>query len=154
MMKSGLSRNADELRQRTAAAFARLGLVPGSSLDALLMVVATVLVATYYVTSLDAGTYALADFVSAPKQSGPWFRVILVFSIASVTTVLLTLGGSAVVDTVQTGTIIGGAPFSIVILLMIVNTIRRLLKRDSVIRALEKIINDPDPSVKLEDVQS
>ena len=67
----------------------------------MLMVVATVLVATYYVTSLDAGTYALADFVSAPKQSGPWFRVILVFSIASVTTVLLTLGGSAVVDTVQ-----------------------------------------------------
>ncbi|GAB1423853.1 BCCT family transporter [Thauera terpenica] len=120
----------------------------------LLMVVATMLVATYYVTSLDAGTYALADFVSAPKQSGPWFRVILVFSIASVTTVLLTLGGSAVVDTVQTGTIIGGAPFSIVILLMIVNTIRRLLKRDSVIRELEKIINNPDPSVKLKDVQS
>ena len=119
-----------------------------------LMVVATILVATYYVTSLDAGTYALADFVSAPKQSGPWFRVILVFSIASVTTVLLTLGGSAVVDTVQTGTIIGGAPFSIVILLMIVNTIRRLLKRDSVIRELEKIINNPDPSVKLKDVQS
>ena len=120
----------------------------------LLMVVATVLVATYYVTSLDAGTYALADFVSAPKQSGPWFRVILVFSIASVTTVLLTLGGSAVVDTVQTGTIIGGAPFSIVILLMIVNTIRRLLKRDSVIRELEKIVNNPDPSVRLKDVQS
>jgi len=120
----------------------------------LLMVVATVLVATYYVTSLDAGTYALADFVSAPKQSGPWFRVILVFSIASVTTVLLTLGGSAVVDTVQTGTIIGGAPFSIVILLMIVNTIRRLLKRDSVIRELEKIVNNPDPSVRLKDAQS
>lgn len=119
-----------------------------------LMVVATILVATYYVTSLDAGTYALADFVSAPKQSGPWFRVILVFSIASVTTVLLTLGGSAVVDTVQTGTIIGGAPFSIVILLMIVNTIRRLLKRDSVIRELEKIINNPDPTVKLKDVQN
>lgn len=119
-----------------------------------LMVVATILVATYYVTSLDAGTYALADFVSAPKQSGPWFRVILVFSIASVTTVLLTLGGSAVVDTVQTGTIIGGAPFSIVILLMIVNTIKRLLKRDSVIRELEKIINNPDPTVKLKDVQN
>jgi glycine betaine transporter len=75
-----------------------------------LMVVATVLVATYYITSLDAGTYALADFVSAPKPSGARFRVVLVFSIASVTTVLLTLGGTAVVDTVQTGTIIGGAP--------------------------------------------
>jgi glycine betaine transporter len=115
-----------------------------------LMIVATVLVATYYVTSLDAGTYALADFVSAPKKAGPWFRVILVVSIASVTTVLLTLGGTAVVDTVQTGTIIGGFPFSIVILLMIVNTIRRLLKRDRATRELEKIVNDPDPKVKLE----
>ncbi|MFP5402957.1 MAG: BCCT family transporter, partial [Gammaproteobacteria bacterium] len=73
----------------------------------LLLIVSTVLVATYYITSLDAGTYALADFVSAPKRAGAWFRVILVFSIASVTTVLLTVGGSAVVDTVQTGTIIG-----------------------------------------------
>ena len=114
-----------------------------------LMVVATVLVATYYITSLDAGTYALADFVSAPKPSGARFRVVLVFSIASVTIVLLTLGGTAVVDTVQTGTIIGGAPFSIVILLMIINTIRRLLKRDSATRQLEKIVNDPDPNVEL-----
>jgi choline/glycine/proline betaine transport protein len=116
----------------------------------LLMIVATVLVATYYVTSLDAGTYALAEFVSAPKKAGPWFRVILVFSIASVTTVLLTLGGTAVVDTVQTGTIIGGFPFSIVILLMIINTLRRLLKRDRAIRELEKIVNNPDPNVKLQ----
>ena len=115
----------------------------------LLLVVSTILVATYYITSLDAGTYALADFVSAPKQAGAWFRVILVFSIAAVTTVLLTVGGSAVVDTVQTGTIIGGFPFSIVILLMIVNTIRRLKKRDSATRELEKLVNNPDPSVKL-----
>lgn len=115
----------------------------------LLLVVSTILVATYYITSLDAGTYALADFVSAPKRAGAWFRVILVFSIAAVTTVLLTVGGSGVVDTVQTGTIIGGFPFSIVILLMIVNTIRRLKKRDSAIRELEKLVNNPDPSVKL-----
>lgn len=39
-MKSNLSRSADELRQRTADAFARLGLVPRSSLAALLKVVA------------------------------------------------------------------------------------------------------------------
>ena len=41
-MKSSLSRNADELRQRTMSAFERLGLVPGSSLAALLKVVADV----------------------------------------------------------------------------------------------------------------
>ena len=65
----------------------------------------------------------------------------------TVTTVLLTLGGTAVVDTVQTGTIIGAFPFSFVILLMIVNLIRRLLKRDKAIRQLEKFINDPDPTL-------
>ncbi|ART63166.1 BCCT family transporter [Kushneria marisflavi] len=113
----------------------------------LLLIVATVLVATYYVTSLDAGTYALADFVSAPKRAGAMFRVVLVASIAAVATVLLTVGGTAVVDTVQTGTIIGAFPFSIVIMLMIANMIRRLVKRDRSIRQLEKIINDPDPNV-------
>ena len=117
----------------------------------LLLVVATVLVATYYVTSLDAGTYALADFVSAPKKAGAWFRVVLVMSIGTVATVLLTLGGSGVVDTVQTGTIIGAFPFSIVILLMIINTIRRLLNRDRSVQELEKAVNDPDPNLKIDD---
>lgn len=127
--------------------FAMLESIP--LVGSLLLVVATILVATYYVTSLDAGTYALADFVSAPKRAGAWFRVVLVLSIGAVATVLLTLGGSGVVDTVQTGTIIGAFPFSIVILLMIVNTIRRLLNRDRSVRELEKVVNDPDPDVEL-----
>jgi len=67
--------------------------------------------------------------------------------VGTVTTVLLTLGGTAVVDTVQTGTIIGAFPFSFVIILMIVNLIRRLLKRDKAIRRMEKDINNPDPSL-------
>ena len=41
-MKSSLSRSVDELRQRTAEAFSRLGLVPGTSLAGLLKVVADV----------------------------------------------------------------------------------------------------------------
>ena len=127
--------------------FAMLESIP--VVGSLLLIVATVLVATYYITSLDAGTYALADFVSAPKRAGAWFRVVLVISIGSVATVLLTLGGSAVVDTVQTGTIIGAFPFSIVILLMIVNMIRRLLNRDRAVKELEKAVNDPDPRIEL-----
>lgn len=127
--------------------FAMLESIP--IVGSLLLVVSTVLVATYYVTSLDAGTYALADFVSSPKKSGPWFRVVLVASIASVATLLLTLGGSSVVDTVQTGTIIGAFPFSIVIMLMIANMIRRLLNRDRSTKQLEKVVNDPNPNVKL-----
>ncbi|KAA0977198.1 BCCT family transporter [Paeniglutamicibacter gangotriensis] len=116
----------------------------------LLLVVATILVATYYVTSLDSGTYALAEFVSAPKKPGPLFRVVLVISIAAVTVVLLTMGGTSVVDTVQTGTIIGAFPFSFVILLMIANLIRRLVKRDKAIKRLEKEVNDTNPGKHVE----
>src|SRR5699024_7945888 len=108
----------------------------------ILLVVATILVATYYVTSLDSGTYALAEFVTAPMKSGPWFRVVLVLSIGTVAVVLLTVGGTSVVDTVQTGTIIGAFPFTFVLLLMFVNLVRRLRSRNAQIRREEKIINE------------
>nr|WP_237089968.1 BCCT family transporter [Nesterenkonia sp. PF2B19] len=124
-----------------AGLFLTLDMIP--VLGTGLLVIATILVATYYVTSLDAGSYALAEFVSAPKKAGPWFRVVLVASIGTVAVVLLTLGGTQVVDTVQTGTIIGAFPFSFVILVMIVNLIRRLRCRTAAVRRMEKEINDP-----------
>ena len=114
-------------------------------IGSLLLVVATILVATYYVTSLDSGAHALAEFVSAPRKAGPFFRVVLVASIAAVAVTLLTLGGTAVVDTVQTGTIIGAFPFSFVILLMIANLVRRLLNRTPETVRLEREVNDPTP---------
>ena len=129
----------------SAGLFAMLEHLP--LVGTILLVVSTILVATYYVTSLDSGIYALSEFVSAPNKSGPVFRVVLVLSIATVATVLLTLGGTAVVDTVQTGTIIGAFPFSFVIILMIINLIRRLIKRDKAIKQLEKDINNPDPNL-------
>ncbi len=134
--------SADAAKDTSSALFSMLGMVPW--IGTFLIIVATVLVATYYVTSLDSGTYALAEFVSAPRKSGPWFRVMLVASIATVALVLLSIGGVNAVDTVQTGTIIGGFPFSFVIVLMIINLIRRLKSRDAETRQLEKDINDPD----------
>ncbi|MEE1622269.1 BCCT family transporter [Zafaria sp. J156] len=133
----------DVAADTSSGLFSMLGMIP--VIGVLLIIVATILVATYYVTSLDSGTYALAEFVSAPKKAGPWFRVVLVASIASVAIVLLSLGGTAVVDTVQTGTIIGAFPFSFVILLMIANLIRRLRCRTKEVKQLEKDVNDPQP---------
>ena len=123
--------------------FAMLDQVP--LVGTILLIVATILVATYYITSLDSGTYALGEFVTAPRKSSPLFRVVLVLSIGTVATVLLAIGGEAVVDTVQTGTIIGAFPFSFVILLMIANFVRRLKKRNKEIRRMERAVNDPDP---------
>ena len=133
--------SADAAEDTSSALFSMLEMVPW--IGTLLIIVATILVATYYVTSLDSGTYALAEFVSAPKKSGPWFRVVLVASIATVALVLLSIGGVDAVDTVQTGTIIGGFPFSFVIVLMIINLVRRLRSRTRETRQLEKDINDP-----------
>lgn len=124
--------------------FAMLDQVP--IVGTILLIVATILVATYYITSLDSGTYALGEFVTAPRKSSPFFRVLLVLSIGTVATVLLAIGGEAVVDTVQTGTIIGAFPFSFVILLMIANFVRRLKKRNKEIRRMERAVNDPDPN--------
>ncbi|GAA1634840.1 BCCT family transporter [Georgenia ruanii] len=69
--------------------------------------------------------------------------MVLVVSIGAVALLLLSLGGTAVVDTVQTGTIIGAFPFSFVILLMIATLVRRLRCRDKAVRQLEKEVNDP-----------
>ena len=52
--------------------------------------------------------------------------------------------GDAVVDTVQTGVIIGAFPFAFVILLMIANLFRRLKTRNKAIKKLEKEVNDPN----------
>lgn len=123
--------------------FATLDMIPLVGLP--LLIIATILVATYYVTSLDAGSYALAEFVSAPRKSGPFFRVVLVLSIATVAVVLLYLGGETVVDTVQTGTIIGAFPFSFVIILMIINLIRRLRARNKHVQRWEQEVNEPLP---------
>lgn len=135
---------SDQVADDTSSGlFAMLDQIP--MIGTVLLVVATILVATYYITSLDSGTYALGEFVTAPRKSSPFFRVILVLSIGTVATVLLTIGGEAVVDTVQTGTIIGAFPFSFVILLMIANFVRRLRKRNKQIRRMERAVNDPDP---------
>ncbi len=138
--------SSDVAADTSSGLFSMLNMIP--VVGGLLLVVATILVATYYVTSLDSGAYALAEFVSAPKKSGPWFRVVLVASIAAVALILLSIGGTAVVDTVQTGTIIGGFPFAFVILLMIANLIRRLRMRNKEVKQLEKEINDPNHRVE------
>nr|WP_206539005.1 BCCT family transporter [Nocardiopsis xinjiangensis] len=139
---SGRSISDDVETDNAQGLFSMLDMIPMIGWP--LLVIATLLVATYYVTSLDSGTYALAEFVSAPRGPGPFFRVVLVVSIATVAVLLLSIGGEAVVDTVQTGTIIGAFPFSFIILLMVANLIRRLRGRDESIERLEEEVNVPD----------
>ena len=82
-------------------------------------------------STLDSGVHALAEFVSSGRTPSKLFRVGLVASIVAITVALLTLGGTSVIDTVQTGTIIGAFPFAFVIIIMVVNFVKRLKKRET-----------------------
>ncbi|MEF9841035.1 MAG: BCCT family transporter [Raoultibacter sp.] len=94
--------------------------------------IATILVGTYFVTSIDSGVHALSGFVSTAAKPSSLFKVVLVVLIAGLTLVLLLLGGGGVLDTIQTGTIIGALPFTVIVGIMIVNFLKQI-KHDPLI---------------------
>ena len=94
-------------------------------MDYSLLQAATILVGTYYLTSLDSGVHALSGFVASASKPSRVFRVTLVVGIAAIAFLLLSIGGESVVGTVQTGTIIGALPYTVVVLLMMLNTVRQ-----------------------------
>ncbi len=105
--------------------FVMLREIPLGAVSVALLLVATVLVGTYYVTSLDSGVHALAGFVESASRPSKIFRSALVIGIALIAFLLLTIGGESVVSTVQTGTILGALPYTVVVVLMVWNTLRR-----------------------------
>ena len=105
--------------------FAMLRELPYQPIAFALLLTATILVGTYYLTSLDSGVHALSGFVSSASRPSRLFRVALVAGIAIIAFLLLSIGGESVVGTVQTGTIIGALPYTVVVLLMMLNTARQ-----------------------------
>lgn len=89
----------------------------------------TVLVGTYFITSIDSGVHALSGFVSTAAKPSAAFKAVLVGLISVVTLALLLLGGNGVLDTIQTGTIVGALPFTVIVVIMVANFIRAV-RRD------------------------
>jgi transporter, BCCT family protein len=105
--------------------FAMLKELPYRPVVFSLLLAATILVGTYYLTSLDSGVHALSGFVASASKPSRVFRVTLVVGIAAIAFLLLSIGGESLVGTVQTGTIIGALPYTVVVLLMMLNTVRQ-----------------------------
>lgn len=105
--------------------FAMLHELPWEPVAFILLLISTILVGTYYLTSLDSGVHALSGFVSSASRPSRLFRVALVIGIAFIAFLLLTIGGESVVGTVQTGTIIGALPYTVVVILMMLNTTKQ-----------------------------
>ncbi len=123
-------------RDTSLGLFAMLKQIEWAPVSFALLLVATILVGTYFITSLDSGVHALAGFVASASRPSKTFRAALVVGIALIAFLLLTIGGESVVGTVQTGTIIGALPYTVVVLLMMANTLR--------------VTRDPEPERPLE----
>lgn len=93
-----------------------------------LAIISTVLIASYYVSSLDSGVLALSDLLSSHKKSSRLYKLILLGFIFLITITLFVLGGTQVIETVQIAAIIAAVPFSVLVILMCINFIKRLNK--------------------------
>jgi len=90
-------------------------------------VLGTILVTTYFVTSSDSGTLVVATILSEGNEH-PMYRHRLIWGTFEgvVAAVLLIVGGSAALSTLQTAAIIAAMPFSIIMVLMCVAIVRCL----------------------------
>ncbi|MEI0602712.1 BCCT family transporter [Brachyspira alvinipulli] len=94
-------------------------------------IMATVLVATYYISSLDSGIIVLSDYVSSKKHPSNKFKIVLLILVTSIALVLFTVGGAYALTTVQIAAIIAGVPFSFLMIFMCINLVKRLKKDNS-----------------------
>ena len=86
----------------------------------LLILIATILIAGYIITSVQSGVVALSDFVSPAARESRAFKVALALSITMLAAIFFLAAGEDVLNAIQFATVAGGVPFSIVVVLMII----------------------------------
>lgn len=91
-----------------------------------LTIMTTVLIATYYVSSLDSGILVLSDLVSSYRKVSKKFKMLLLGLVSGIALVLFTLGGADAMSTVQIAAIISAVPFSILLFFMCISFLKRL----------------------------
>ena len=97
-------------------------------LTSILTLLATILVGTYYISSLDSGIIVLSDYVSSERSKSNIFKIVLLILVTSICLVLFIIGGTHALTTVQIAAIIAGVPFSVLTILMCINLVKRLKK--------------------------
>lgn len=88
-------------------------------LSTLAMIVGTIMVATYFITSSDSGTLVLTTIMSEGDEH-PLNRHRVIWGVMQgvVAAVLLFVGGEAALSSLQTASIAAALPFSLIMLLM------------------------------------
>lgn len=108
----------------TSALYVTFAQMDVGVMGTLAAVVATILIATYFITSSDSGTLVVNTLLSMGDPEPPiMHRVIWGLSEGAVAAVLLLAGG---LSALQTAAITGALPFSLIMLFMIVGLMRSL----------------------------
>lgn len=118
------------------ALFATFEAMDIGSLSVLASVLGTILVTTYFVTSSNSGTLVVTTILSEGNEH-PLLRHRFIWGVFEgvVAGVLLVVGGSAALSTLQTAAIIAALPFSVIMVLMCVAIFRALVTehRDEIV---------------------
>ncbi|XOZ34598.1 BCCT family transporter [Halomonadaceae bacterium KBTZ08] len=98
---------------------------------------ATLLIATYFVTSSDFGTHVVDALISrGSKRSPRRQRVIWGITEGLVASTLLLVGGAGALDSLQTASIAAGLPVSVILVFACIN-LHRALKREYRVEGVE-----------------
>lgn len=119
---------ADVVQKNVAdALYATIDSMNLGTIGTIASAVGTLLVATYFITSSDSGTLVIATIMSEGDEH-PLYRHRVFWGVMEgmLASVLLVVGGSAALSTLQTASIAAALPFSVVMLLMCVALIKGL----------------------------
>ncbi len=110
-------RQEDGTLDETQALYATLQQLPVGPLTGVLMVIATILIVTYFITSSDSATYVVDALITrGSKRSPTRQRVIWGITEGAIAAVLLYAGGQAALGALQTAAVSTGLPFSIILI--------------------------------------
>lgn len=113
----------------TVALYRTLELLPWPTLASGL---ATLLIATYFVTSSDSGTHVVDALISRGSTHSPKRqRVIWGITEGTIAATLLIVGGEQALDSLQTGAIAAGLPVALILLIACVSLFRALKQEDA-----------------------
>ncbi|WP_018881243.1 MULTISPECIES: BCCT family transporter [unclassified Thioalkalivibrio] len=108
----------------TVALYATLAQLPWTTIAS---GVATLLIATYFITSSASGTYVVDALISrGSKHSPKRQRVIWGITEGAVAATLLIVGGERALDSLQTGSLTAGLPVAIILVFCCVSLLRAL----------------------------
>ncbi len=112
----------------TQALYTTFGLMDAGIVGSIFTVIATVLIATFFVTSSDSGTLVITTILSDGDEQPPIkHRVFWGMTEAAVAAVLILAGG---LGALQTAAIATALPFSVIILMMMWGFVKALQEED------------------------